>query len=945
MFKPLYPALCALLSILLPSAVCAVVLLSDYRAVPGDQPTAVLEYQNRLAKKVQVAGSWDKWSGRYDLKQYNGLWMFDVREWKLGRGRYEFKFIVDKKWDADPNRYFFINDRGLLERPPDLILKAAVQDTHTIDVFLKKPVHVDGLIDLDITPDVGALEAQLITDAEAGYPSGYEITGGLISFKFNPAVYGLSAKQVRQVNVAGTFNYWDGSGGGGKWRLTDVDGDGVWQLTKQLESIRPVQGQTDLQFKFVLDGDNWLKPPQNAPNAVGDGRGNSNLEIDKSQQGGTRIRIRTEQPLHVYQNYDLILKNLADRPVYWKTTPGRLLDEIVTDKTLGVVLNKEQNSTTYRLFAPRATEVFLNIYQDPDFVVEKPVRKGVAPAERYPMWQDEDGVWEVSLLGLDVGAYYAFTLDGPEGYAESWNPEIPIGDPYALAAVQAEKCPIVIDPDAETPWFSGWTDQDFLPPAPVDAMIYELHVRDMTVDTSSGVPDASAGLYAGLMDSVGTGTGLDHLKSLGINFLEFLPVAEFPNGVDRYDWGYAPAFYFAPEGSYARYPRQGSQFYEFKQMVNGLHNEGFGVILDVVFNHIGGVNVFNQIDKKYYFRLNPNFTYSNYSGCGNDVRTEAPMMRRLIVENLLYWIREHHIDGFRFDLAELIDMDTMMEIEKAIHAEYPNVLLISEPWSFRGENKHLLKGSGWSAWNNDFRYAVKDFVRGRGDRTYMKDIITSTTWAARPLQCVNYVESHDDMALADELSTNRNHDGRKLNREDIERNKLAATLLYTSLGIPMISEGQEWARSKRGISNTYNKGDEVNALRWDERKRPLAAEVLNWYTGLMQLRNSPEGAAFKLSLAAPDGYYKWIWPDNKQAIGYMINVPEQHDGAGFVVLVNCSDDPVTFNFRLPSGAWRLIGDGVTIDRKGLEDALPARGPMPMSREVPARTSFIYMNGF
>jgi pullulanase/glycogen debranching enzyme len=323
------------------------------------------------------------------------------------------------------------------------------------------------------------------------------------------------------------------------------------------------------------------------------------------------------------------------------------------------------------------------------------------------------------------------------------------------------------------------------------------------------------------------------------------------------------------------------------------------------------------------------------------------MMRRLIVDNVLYWMREHHVDGFRFDLAELIDMETMMAIRDAARAVNPNVLLISEPWSFRGENKHLLKGTGWSAWNNDFRYAVKDFAAGRGDREWLSRVIFGSVdnWAANPLQPVNYVESHDDMALADELSTAPGHDGTALIDADVRANRLAATILFTSLGIPMIAEGQEFLRSKRGISNSYDKGDVINALNWEDRERPAAATSLAYYKGLIRLRQSPEGAAFRVAERPPPSYYQWLRPRESKALGYIVNAPRVHAGSGFVVLINATADPVSFSVPLPAGRWRMIADGERVDPAGLPGTEVLQGPRQAPVRVPGIRSAILMDGF
>lgn len=218
-------------------------------------------------------------------------------------------------------------------------------------------------------------------------------------------------------------------------------------------------------------------------------------------------------------------------------------------------------------------------------------------------------------------------------------------------------------------------------PDPQDLVIYECHVRGMTVHPSSGVAAGKRGKYAGFMGSLGKGTGLDHLKALGVNAVELLPVSEFSESTDPYNWGYATVYFFAPESSYALAPEKGSAYYELKQLVDDLHGQGFAVILDMVYNHIGGPNIFALIDKKAYFRLNPDLSFSNHSACGNDVRTEAPMMRKLILDNIAYFMEEFHVDGFRLDLAELIDMETMLAIRDVARSINPKAILISEPWS------------------------------------------------------------------------------------------------------------------------------------------------------------------------------------------------------------------------------------------------------------------------
>lgn len=276
-----------------------------------------------------------------------------------------------------------------------------------------------------------------------------------------------------------------------------------------------------------------------------------------------------------------------------------------------------------------------------------------------------------------------------------------------------------------------------------------------------------------------------------------------------------------------------------------------------------------------------------------------------------------------------------------------NVVLIAEPWSIRAQNKEQLTGTGWAAWNNDFRYASKDFARGKANRDWMKRIIVGSTalWAANPMQAVNYAESHDDMALVDELSLRPDRNGKYAQSYEVAMNKLVGTLIFTSLGIPMIHEGQDFLRSKYGIQNTYDKGDAVNAVRWTDRQQPLAKENSSYYRDLIALRRSDQGRAFRVREKAPDSYYQWITPENPRALGYMVNAPRIHAGNGFVTLLNAADETVEFSLTLPEGRWRVIGDHVRVDVAGLPGREVVNGGQAVKVRVKEMSSLILMDGF
>ncbi len=940
------------------------------RPILGNEATPFLRYdssapftnalkQVAAVTNVQISGTWNSWTSPVPMAQTGpDLWELDVRTLGARLGRHEFKFIVNGEWESGDNRVLPINLDGEIERPPAMIQRATIDDFKMIRVFFKQslPPGIEPKATLD--PPVPVIWTEVVTEMEDARRTGYLFSQGVVTFLFDQASYGLDLPRDTKVVVAGNFTGWDGGGWGGKWLLKRGRLPGTWEGTAQLDGMRLPPGEKDLVFKFVLNDTDWLLPPADAPNALADGKGSVNLKLDLLRTGGAEIRVHTAEPLDLTQATVLKLDGVADRPLGVMTTPDGVFEKIRSDKPMGATLDKERGTTTYRIFAPRARNAWLCFFNRPMAVTWTPSFKRFPPAEEYRMWKDPaDGVWEITVRGLDVGRFYGFRVDGPRGDSEGFDPDAVVGDPYCRAAANADGLSIVVDPGATNQWFAGWTDQAWETPDPQDAVIYECHVRGMTVHPSSGAPAAKRGKFAGLVGTLGKGTGLDHLKRLGANVVELLPVSEFSESADPYNWGYSTVYYFAPESTYATAPEQGSGYYELKQLVDDLHRQGFAVVLDMVYNHVGGPNVFGLIDKKCYFRLNPDLSFSNHSACGNDVKTESPMMRKLILDNVRYFMEEFHVDGFRLDLAELIDMTTMLAIRDVARSINPKAILISEPWSpGRGENKYQLRGTGWSAWNNDFRYAAKDFVRGSGNRDWLQGSVFGSvdSWALNPLQPVNYLESHDDMAFVDEISGNANRDGRELTDREAAMNRLAATILFTSLGKSMIYEGQEFLRSKWGLNNTYNRGDAVNAVRWTDRDRPLAKQALDYYAGLMQLRMSEEGSSFRVAQRPPRSYYRWLMPENPKLMGYLVNVPELHAGRGFAVLLNADARARKFEVELGGAtAWKMIGNGQEIDRNGLAPSgWPAGKPPPVwpagwtgEIEVPKLSSVILMNGF
>ena len=522
---------------------------------------------------------------------------------------------------------------------------------------------------------------------------------------------------------------------------------------------------------------------------------------------------------------------------------------------LGAVWTKEK--TTFRVWAPTAEAVILNIY-----------RSGTPGTEdllkQIPMQSDVKGTWIAEESGDLNGFYYTYFVNVSGKWTEAC-------DPYARSTGVNGKRAMVIDLASTNP--EGW-EQDSDPHAGVpftDAIIYELHVRDLSIDRSSGIKNK--GKYLGVIEtgtknSHGVSTGLDHIKDLGITHLHLLPVYDF-GSVDeshperpQFNWGYDPVNYNVPEGSYASDPYDGAvRVGEMKQMVKGLHDNGISVIMDVVYNHVYNETTFcfNQI-VPYYFSRTKDGKFSNGSACGNDTASERSMVHKYIVDSVCYWADEYHIDGFRFDLVGLIDVDTINELVAKVHEKHPNVVFYGEGWNMpTGITKpcklaiqaNACLTPGFAYFNDTLRDALRGsvffsdalgFVTGAvgiGDKLEccfrgMPD------WCPAPGQTINYVSCHDNNTLLDRITLATP----KSTPEDrIRMNKLAAVFYLTAQGVPFMQAGEEMLRSKPDshggfIENSFKSPDKVNSIKWNTLNTPAYQETFEYYKGLIAFRKA-----------------------------------------------------------------------------------------------------------
>ena len=462
----------------------------------------------------------------------------------------------------------------------------------------------------------------------------------------------------------------------------------------------------------------------------------------------------------------------------------------------------------FRLFAPRATSVAVEVFAD---------LAAPRPQTHVMRLLEDELTWEARVPGNLHGWFYYLRVDGAnDGISTHFDGGRRLLDPWALATVGPAGPGIVLD-RATLP--RRPEEGGFKPPFWHDLIVLEGHLRDLIARAPLALTTGERLGFRGLTKWIAQDRS--YLRELGVNALELLPVAQSatPERAD-YDWGYMPVNFFSPSAHYAGEPGRASQIGELRDLVAECHRQGLAVILDVVYNHVGEPAALLFIDKLYYFQVTDGGGLANWSGCGNTVRAGSAMAKRLIIDSFVHLVETFDIDGFRFDLAELLTVEVLREVELALKAVKPSIILIAEPWSFRGSIAWRLRAIGCSFWNDGFRDFVAHYVCGRGDaeglRYFMKGSLDHLS--AWPAQSVNYIESHDDRCWLDKITENPRHDGRNPTPDDIHRTHLALAILLCSIGIPMLAAGQDFLRSKHGLNNTYRNGD-VNALDYARLQR------------------------------------------------------------------------------------------------------------------------------
>lgn len=597
--------------------------------------------------------------------------------------------------------------------------------------------------------------------------------------------------------------------------------------------------------------------------------------------------------------------------------------------------------TSFRTWSPAAEAVRLHIYAE---------AQGGEPLSTYDMRRSEQGTWRYNVQQNLAGKFYTFQVK----QNGRWYDETP--GIWAKAVGVNGHRGAVVDLAATNP--DGWSD-DVRPTMKhlTDAVIYEVHMRDFSIDTTSGshFPGKFLALTeSGLQSPQGAKTGLDHLKELGITHVQILPSYDYASidetqlDSNRYNWGYDPENYNVPEGGYSTNPYDPTaRIREMKQMVQTLHANGIRVIMDVVYNHtfVGEESHLNLLVPGYFYRMNADSTWANASGCGNETASERPMMRHFMVESVKYWATEYHIDGFRFDLMGIHDIETMNAIRTALDQIDPSISMHGEGWAAGGsplaEDQRALKQNApqfypTAVFSDDIRDAMRGnwmdgnkggFLVGNGYEESIKFGIagatahpqidlnkvvhTNTAYATTPAQVINYVSCHDDPCLKDKLkATIPNVSERELLKMD----KLAQTIVLTAQGVPFIYAGEEIFRDKKGVHNSYKSPDSINAIDWSNKAK--YHDLFDYYKRLIALRAAHP--AFRMTSAEQVAkHLTFDEKTGKNVVAYTLGNHANGDAWGTIlVILNGNRKPTTY--KLPVGTWTAVCRDGKIDENGLD---------------------------
>ncbi|MDZ5713196.1 type I pullulanase [Jeotgalibacillus haloalkalitolerans] len=650
------------------------------------------------------------------------------------------------------------------------------------------------------------------------------------------------------------------------------------------------------------------------------------VRVEKDNAGSdlaNRLVIKTKNRLSLTKQYQVNLSHFG----YCDVTFGDIMRTKKFDQTfkydgfLGSQYSPEQ--TSFCFWAPSARQAEIKLFKNGEVFLFK-------------MNHGECGTWHIDLAGDWEGAHYLYRVRIGKEWRETQ-------DPYAKAVSVNGTRSAVVDLGKTNP--ASWKPVTRTLESPVDAVIYELHIRDATIHEDSGV--FNKGKYLGLAEqgtvtAHGFSTGLDYLAELGVTHVQLLPfydywtVDETKLDQPQYNWGYDPKHFNAPEGSYSTDPTHHAlRIKELKTLIQAIHDRGMSVIMDVVYNHVYDVarSPFHQLVPGYYFRYTRNGKLSNGTGVGNDTASERAMMRRFIVDSLVYWATEYQIDGFRFDLMGIHDVETMRAARSALDNIDPAIMMLGEGWDLQTALPDHLKANQYQAdqmkgvahFNDALRDHLKGntfskqdngFINGRIGMRYhllqgvsagMKVPYDRKTFIS-PEQVVNYAEAHDNHTLWDKLCFTTPN----ANMSDHKRmHRLATSIILLSQGVPFLHAGQEFMRTKYGVENSYRSPDEINKLDWHRREE--FNQTVNFIKGLIRLRKAHP--AFRMRTKDDIVNQMHFHATDERLIAYDLT-PAEGRYERYTVIHNAHGGPVKYHLD-SAGPWHILADGIHADSEPL----------------------------
>ncbi|PEI74048.1 type I pullulanase [Bacillus wiedmannii] len=758
-------------------------------------------------------------------------------------------------------------------------------------------------------------------------------------------------------------NEWE-KDGGDRWIENIKDGRAeVWILSGD-DKVYNSKPSSDLSIqKATIDSFNEITVTTNVPFHIKERK----IEIEgikiknispydiNSGNITNKVKIITEQKIDLKQTYKVKIENVADT----YTEIGKVIRSEEFDHSfyyggndLGNIYTPQH--TKFRVWAPTASEAKLVTYKKWNDKIGTEIN----------MQQSEKGTWKAELTGNQKGLFYTYKVKIGDKWAEAV-------DPYARAAsVNGDKGAVV---DLEDTNPKKWkTNKKPKFKNPEDAIIYELHVRDLSIQPESGIKHK--GKYLGVTEKGTRGpkdvkTGLDHMKDLGVTHVQLLPIFDYASvneenlNEPQYNWGYDPKNFNVPEGSYSTNPYEPTvRITELKQMIQTLHDNNLRVVMDVVYNHMynAAESNFHKLVPGYYYRYNEDGTFANGTGVGNDTASERKMMRKFMVDSVTYWAKEYNLDGFRFDLMGIHDYETMNEIRKAVSQIDPSIILHGEGWDLntplaaelKANQKNAEKMKGIAHFNDNIRDGLKGsvfeekengFVNGKenmedrikkGITAGIDYDINSSTYQD-PEQVLTYVEAHDNHTLWDKLELTNPSDSEEVRKQ---MHKLSSSILLTSQGIPFLHAGQEFMRTKYGDHNSYKSPDSINQMDW--LRRATFNNEVDYMKGLIELRK--KYPAFRMTPAEQIKKYITFIDVPKNVVAYTIDEKRSGNKSEyFMVAHNANREDI--DITLPSkGPWKVLVDGKQAGKKTLyvvhdnKIKVPALSSLVLKTEKPIK---------